>query len=459
MNTDGHIRGLWTAQEVASATGGQIRSDWVVSGISIDSRTISEGDLFIALTAARDGHEFVASALERGAAAAMVSHIPEGMQDDLRLVLVDDVQTGLEALGRSGRARMAGRVLAITGSVGKTSAKEMARFALSGQGNVHIAEASYNNHWGVPLTLARMPADTDYAVIEIGMNHPGETAPLAMMARPHVALITTIAPAHLEAFPDGLEGIAREKSYIFKGVEAGGTAVIPKGLPQSGLMEGIATDLGLRVVGFGPQTATDNLTGEGQTHALGLTLPGAGQHMAQNALGVMAACVALGINPPEVVQGISRWSPVSGRGAVEVIGDLTVIDDSFNANPASLSAGLAMLASREGEGRRVAILGEMLELGEDAEAFHAAIADDPAMASVDIVHSSGPLMCALMEALPPAKRGLWVASSDAFVERLPELTMAGDIVLIKGSKSSRVSQVVDALRHASQIAGTERKEQ
>ena len=191
---------LWSAQEAAAATGGLITADWRASGVSIDTRTLQSGDLFVALSAARDGHDFVAQALARGAAAAMVSRIPEGVAEDAPLLIVDDVQAGLEALGRAGRARARARVVAVTGSVGKTSTKEMLRDVLAHQGRTHAAEASYNNHWGVPLTLARMPADTEFAVIEIGMNHPGEIAPLARMARSHVALITTVAAAHLEAF-------------------------------------------------------------------------------------------------------------------------------------------------------------------------------------------------------------------------------------------------------------------
>ena len=202
---------LWTSAEAVVATGGRSTCDWVAEGVSIDTRTLQPGDLFVALKAARDGHDFVKQALEAGAAAALVSRIPEGLDESAPLLIVDDVQSGLQALGIAGRARTGARVVAITGSVGKTSTKEMLRDILSVQGRTHASVASYNNHWGVPLTLARMPADTEYAVIEIGMNHPGEIAPLAKMARPHVAMITTVAPAHLEAF-ENIEGIAIEKS-------------------------------------------------------------------------------------------------------------------------------------------------------------------------------------------------------------------------------------------------------
>src|SRR6056297_3955939 len=212
---------LWTATDAARATGGRASTDWEATGVSIDTRTLRPGDLFVALSAARDGHDFVAQALDKGASAALVSHVPPGVDATTApLLIVDDVQSALEAMGLAARARTQARVVAVTGSVGKTSTKEMLRDVLSQQGKTHAAEASYNNHWGVPLTLARMPMDTDFAVIEIGMNHPGEIAPLSCMARPHVALITTVAPAHLEAF-ENIEGIAYEKASIFEGLEPG----------------------------------------------------------------------------------------------------------------------------------------------------------------------------------------------------------------------------------------------
>ncbi len=211
---------LWTAQDAAAATQGRLTADWQATGVSIDTRTLAPGDLFVALTDIRDGHDFVAQALQKGAAAALVSRIPDGLPADAPLLIVDDVLKALERLGAAARARARARVVAVTGSVGKTSTKEMLRTLLSGQGKVHAAEASYNNHWGVPLTLARLPADADFAVVEIGMNHPGEIEPLSRLAAPHVAMVTTVAPAHLEAF-DSIEGIAHEKASIFRGLLPG----------------------------------------------------------------------------------------------------------------------------------------------------------------------------------------------------------------------------------------------
>ena len=241
---------LWTSEEIAKATGGKVTTAWVANGVSIDTRTIQKGDLFVALSAARDGHEFVAQALEQGASAALVSRIPDGMDESAPLIIVEDVLDGLEALGRAARDRTDARIVAVTGSVGKTSTKEMLRAILGDQGKTHASVASYNNHWGVPLTLARMPADTRYGVIEIGMNHPGEIAPLSKMTRPHVTLITTVAAAHLEAF-ENVEGIAVEKASVMDGLEYGGTSVMNNDIETAAILQAKAHDVKRRDVGFG----------------------------------------------------------------------------------------------------------------------------------------------------------------------------------------------------------------
>nr|WP_010393040.1 UDP-N-acetylmuramoyl-tripeptide--D-alanyl-D-alanine ligase [Paracoccus sp. TRP] len=450
---------LWTSQDAAAATGGRATRDFAITGISIDTRTIQPGDLFVALQAARDGHDFVAQALEKGAAAALVSRIPEGVAPDAPLLTVPDVLPALEALGRAGRARMQGKVIAITGSVGKTSTKEMARIALAGQGRIHAAEASYNNHWGVPLTLARMPADTDFAIIEIGMNHPGEIEPLARLARPHVAMITTVAAAHLEAF-GAIEGIAREKGAIFRGLLQPGTAVLPEDLGVTPLLRDYADESGAIVIGFGEHGMARPIkaeTGDGVTRVcarvlgetVDFTLATAGSHFVMNAVGVLAALSAAGADLAEAARHLSDWHPPLGRGAVEDLGGIRLIDDAYNSNPTSLAAGLATLARLTG-GRRVAILGDMLELGPDEIALHRGMADDPSMAAVDLVHTAGPRMRALHEALPETRRGLHAATAAELAERVGELVATGDIVLVKGSKSSKVSTVVDALRRTRQ---------
>lgn len=459
---------LWTSLDAATATGGRATRDFSITGVSIDTRTLRPGDLFVALQAARDGHDFVAQALAQGAAAALVSRVPAGVGDDAPLLIVDDVLAGLEDLGRAGRARMQGKVIAITGSVGKTSTKEMARIALTGQGDVHAAEASYNNHWGVPLTLARMPAKTDFAIIEIGMNHPGEIEPLARLARPHVAMITTIAAAHLEAF-GAIQGIAREKGAIFRGLTQPGNAIIPEDLPVTQILRDCADDAGAIVAGFGAQGMARPVTVQTEDGAtrvsarilgetVDFTLATAGTHFVMNAVGVLAALSVAGADLAAAGTHLAQWTPPAGRGAVEDLDGIRLIDDAFNSNPTSLAAGLATLARLTG-GRRVAILGDMLELGADEIAMHRDMADDPAMQSVHLVHTAGHRMQALHDALPDSRRGIHAPTAAALSERLAELVAPGDIVLVKGSKGSKVSTVVDALRRTRQSTSPgERKE-
>ncbi len=469
---------LWTSDEAVAATGGRALAPFTVNGVSIDTRTIAPGDLFVALKAARDGHDFVKQALEKGAGAALVSRIPEGVAEDAPLLLVDDVQAALEDLGKAGRARFEGRLVAVTGSVGKTSTKEMLRTVLGAMGTVHAAEKSYNNHWGVPLTLARMPKDADFAVIEIGMNHPGEISPLARFARPHVAMITIVAPAHLEAF-ESLEGIAREKAAIFDGLEPGGTAVLNGDLVVSPILRAAAEAKAAQVLVFGEKaenayrvtdvTLHDSVTvahGEvgGQSVLYKVMVPG--RHFALNAMGVLAVTDALDLDRAEAVMALAQWHPGAGRGLRETVVfdiarpelSLELIDDAYNANPASLGAALEVLAAaqpvngvgRVGRGRRIAILGDMKELGQGEAALHAAIADLPAMANIARVHCIGPLMRHLWEALPDDKRGRWEPDSAAMVEGLAHKLDAGDVVLVKGSLSMGLARVVDAIRKMGQ---------
>ena len=464
---------LWTAQAAAKATGGTATTDWTINGISIDTRTIEPGDLFVALTAARDGHDFVAQALAAGAAAALVSRVPEGVAPDAPLLIVDDVLAGLEALGRAGRARTAARVVAITGSVGKTSTKEMLRDVLGGQGRTHASVASYNNHWGVPLTLARMPEDTEFAVIEIGMNHPGEIAPLAKMARPHVALITTVAPAHLEAF-EGIDGIAEEKVAILDGLEPGGVAVFNADIDTAHVLRGKASTMGVPCIWFG-ETAQDyvletvKLAGNTtvvQAAAQGVPLlfkvQSAGLHFAMNGLGALASAQALGADLALAAQDIARWTPFTGRGARELIAldpidnrlTLELIDDAYNANPTSLRASLDVLAAAEvthdigrvSKGRRIAYLGDMKELGADEIAMHEAVATLACVAEIDVIHCVGPLMQHLFNVLPAEKQGRWTETSTEMATHVHHDLDAGDVVLAKGSLSMGLARVVDGVR-------------
>lgn len=464
---------LWTSEDAAAATGGETTVEWTAKGVSIDTRSLQPGDLFVALQAARDGHDFVAQALEKGAAAALVSHVPGGVAPDAPLLIVPDVLVALEALGIAARARTDARVVAITGSVGKTSTKEMLRAMLGDQGRTHASVASYNNHWGVPLTLARMPADTEYAVIEIGMNHPGEIAPLAKMARPHVAMITTVAAAHLEAF-DNIAGIAVEKASILEGLEYGGTAILNNDCSTAAILQAKAHDMKRRDIGFGEHgfdfklnsvdLGRDVTVVQATAHDAPLLFKvgAVGKHYAMNGLGALAAVEALGGDLALAAQSLGRWSPYEGRGAREVICldavdthlTLELIDDSYNANPTSLAAALEVLAAAEvthdigrvSKGRRIAFVGDMKELGPEGAQMHADIATLEAVKSVDVIHCIGPLMQHLHAALPAQKQGLWAETSSEMESEVARRLDSGDVVLVKGSLSMKLSVIVDAIR-------------
>lgn len=463
---------LWTSADLVAATGGRTPGDWSVTGVSIDSRTVAPGDLFVALTDARDGHDFVADALAKGAAAALVSRLPDGV-DPAHLLIVDDVLAALTRIAAAARARMTGTVIAVTGSVGKTTVKEMLRTVLSPQGRTHAAEASYNNHWGVPLTLARMPADTEFAVIEIGMNAPGEIAPLSRLAAPDLAMVTTVAAAHLEAF-GALEGIAHEKASIFDGLKPGGLALANADIDTAPILFDKARAMGARLIRFGEaggveaqltdlrlaQDATVVKARIGGSDRL-FKIGAPGRHLAVNALIAMTVVDALGLDLAQAGMALAGWEPVGGRGTRHRIAidpgsaaAIDLIDDAFNANPASVAAALDVLAASvpEGQGRRIAVLGDMLELGPDAPTLHAALADHPAMDSIDLVHTVGPLMEHLHAALPGPRRGQHRETATEMVTALPRSLRPGDVVLVKGSKGIKVSLVVDALRKLGQGA-------
>lgn len=463
---------LWTAEAAAEATGGKVQGSWEATGVAIDTRELKPGDLFIALQGdARDGHEFVGNALAKGAAAAMVTHVPEGVAGDAPLLLVDDTMDALMALGRAARARTDARVIAVTGSVGKTSTKEMLRAMLGAEGRTHAAIRSFNNHWGVPLTLARMPEATEFAIIEIGMNHAGEITPLTRLARPHVALITNVEPVHIEHF-GSLDAIADAKAEIFLGLEEGGTAVLNAGNTQFDRLAHAAAPH--RVIAFGEGapdfTAESIQVAErctivraligGQQSVFKIGAPGT--HFAANALGALAAVEAVGGDLCRAALALANWRPPSGRGSREVVtlgpagidGSLTLLDESYNANPASMRAALSVLggsAVTEGQGRisagrRIAILGDMLELGEKESHYHAGLADLPEMEGIDRVHCCGPRMKALHEALPRHLRGCWWPDSEALASGIGKKVDAGDVIMVKGSAGARMARVVEAIR-------------
>lgn len=470
---------LWSAEEAQAATGGTGPGGWQVTGVSIDTRSLQPGDLFVALKDVRDGHDFVAQALEKGAGAALVTHLPEGVSDDAPLLVVPDVLKALEGLARAARSRTQAKVIGVTGSVGKTSTKEMLRAALSGQGVIHAAEKSFNNHWGVPLTLARMPRDTDFAVIEIGMNHPGEIAPLARLAGLDVAVVTIVAPAHLEAF-ESLEGIAREKASIFEGLGADGVAIFNGDQDHSPLMRDAAPG---KVVSFGAQPGSDWQLQEANAYSdctvclvqpptsdgIHFKLAAPGLHFAMNAVAALAAVDAAGADVGRAVVALGDWHPPQGRGQrhfvsldlVEPSVGIDLFDDAYNANPASVGAALDVLSLAtppSKAGRRIAVLGDMRELGRTERALHAALARHPAMAQIDQVHCVGPLMEALHAALPEGKAGLLAHSSAELAAHPAKLVQAGDAVLVKGSLSMKMALIVDAIRDMGHSTADQDKE-
>jgi len=448
---------LWTAAELRRATGGTLASEVAVSGVSIDSRSVAPGDLFVALRDMRDGHHFAADALARGAVCAMADRDPPGVPTDAPLLRVADTLRGLAALGAAGRARFEGRTVAITGSVGKTGTKEMLRLLLGALGETHAAVASYNNHWGVPLTLARCPRGAAYAVVEIGMNHPGEIAPLSRLARPHVAVVTTVGAAHIGHL-GGMDAIAAEKAAIAEGLEPGGAAVLPADSPHLDVL--LRATRGARVLFFGEggdaRVTALSSDAEGSTvsadiagRAVEFRLGAPGAHLVRNALCALAAVAALGADPAAVAHRLRDVQPMQGRGAQERVptpdgGAATVIDESFNGQPPSMRAAIALLRLVPAK-RRVAVLGQMGELGNFAAAEHRALAA-PVREAADLVFACGPEMRRLVEALPSE---LVAAYGETSAELAPLVAAAirdGDAVLIKGSKAMLMGRVLSALR-------------
>ena len=454
---------LWTSTDAAQATGGQVTVAWAATGISIDTRSIQKGDLFIALKDQRDGHDFVADALAKGAAAAMVDRVPEGVAKDAPLLIVKDVQTALEDLGRAGRARTGAKVIGVTGSVGKTSTKEMLRTVFAPDYKTHAAEKSFNNHWGVPLTLALMPEDTEMAVIEIGMNHPGEIAPLARMADLDVAMITTVAAVHAEAF-DGVDGIAHEKAAIFDGLRKDGVAIYNHDFETFEIVDkaaklfhqvtfgaDVAADFKLRETHS--KGATTSVLADAQGQEIMFKFQAAGTHFAYNALGVLAVTEAVGMELSQAMMNLANWTAPAGRGARSLLSfkgqSIELIDESYNANPTSVGAALDVLADSVLEnprGRRIAMLGDMLELGEGEADLHAALADHAALAEITMVHTVGARMKHLDAALPYEKRGNWYSSSQELIAELDQLIRAGDVIMIKGSLGAKMGPIVEALK-------------
>ncbi len=458
---------LWTAASAAAATGGRTNGAWSASGLSIDSRNIADGDLFIAIQGPNfDGHAFAAAALAAGAVAALVSRVPDGVSADAPLLLVDgDTLDAMAALGQASRANCGARMVGVTGSVGKTSTKETLRHVLAAQGPTYATEGSLNNHWGVPLSLARLPADSRFGVFELGMNHAGELGPLSRQVRPHVALITNVEAVHLEFF-DSVEAIADAKAEIFDGMSADGIAVLNRDNGQFDRLAAAARAQGLkRIWSFGAAEGTDArlldlelgatssaVTALIQGERLAFTIAMPGKHWVVNSLGVLLAVKALGADPAEAARALSTLRPVKGRGVRKTItranGDVfTLVDESYNASPAAMAATLGVLGKLDvpAGGRRVAVLGDMRELGATADALHAGLAEPLLAARVDVVYACGPHMRVLFDRLPADRRGAWTETSRDLAPIVTDAVGNGDVVMVKGSLGSRTGLIVEAL--------------
>jgi UDP-N-acetylmuramoyl-tripeptide--D-alanyl-D-alanine ligase len=448
----------------ARASGGLARE---AHGVSIDTRTLQPGDLFVAIKGeTRDGHDFVRAAFEKGAAAAVIdeAHAAE-LSGAGPLFVVRNVQQSLESLGQRARERTAAFIVAITGSVGKTSTKDMTRLMLSRFGDTHASTASYNNHWGVPLTLARMPAESNFGVFELGMNHAGEIAALVAQVRPHVAVVTRIAPVHLEYF-GSIGNIADAKAEIFSALD-GGVAIINRDDGFYERLAAAAAPSASHVFGFGETEGADARllsyapAGEGALveaeileRRLRFRIGAPGKHLAVNALAALLVGAVFDVDLEEAASAFADFTPPSGRGQREKIstpdGELTLIDESYNANPTSMRAALELLggAPTGAGGRRIAVLGDMLELGPQAGELHAALAQDLIDARVDLLFTSGPLMSRLSYAAPDEMRGAHRATPLELEEAVLSAVRPGDVVMVKGSNGSRMSRIVSALKTA-----------
>jgi UDP-N-acetylmuramoyl-tripeptide--D-alanyl-D-alanine ligase len=467
---------LWSVDAMAAAMRAERAGalPQSVGGLSIDSRTVKPGEAFFAIAGeARDGHDFVEAALKAGAALAVVSaEKRNAFAADAPLLAVADVLEGLRDLAAASRARTKACVIGVTGSVGKTSTKEALRVALSRDGLTHASVASYNNHWGVPLSLARCPQDARYAGFDMGMNHAGAIAPLSRLVRPHVAIITTVGAVHLEYFRS-LDAIADAKAEILEGLEPGGAIVLNRDIPQFARLSAHAKAAGARVVAFGedesadarlidcalqPASATVHATilGTEVTYKLGAP----GRHMVLNSLAVLAAVSLTGADLALAALALAGLAPASGRGTRIALhfpnGTALLIDESYNANPASMRAALDLLglAPTGPRGRRVAVLGDMLELGAKSAELHRALVDPILANKVDLVFCAGPAMEELWRALPSNRRGGYAENAKALEPQVLSAIVAGDAVMVKGSNGSKMTPIVRALERQFAPSGT-----
>jgi UDP-N-acetylmuramoyl-tripeptide--D-alanyl-D-alanine ligase len=459
--------GLWTAQELARATGGRLQGKVQdrVTGISIDTRTLAPGEAFFAIKGDRlDGHDFVETALAKGASLAVVDEASAQKFPYCALLIVGDTLQAMRDAASAARARSFAKIIAVTGSAGKTGTKEALRLALSPSGETHASSASFNNHWGVPLSLCRLSQGAKFGVFEIGMNHAGEITPLVKLVRPHVAIITTIEPVHLEYF-SGIEAIANAKAEIFLGLEPGGAAILNRDNSQFARLEAAARAAGVaNIIGFGTDekaqarlleiglqedssTVHADILGEKLMFKLGAP----GKHLAMNALAVLAAAKLTGADLAKAAIALGNLVPPAGRGLRIPLrlpgGEGILIDESYNANPASMAAAIDVLSRAPvgKAGRRIAVLGDMLELGGEAARRHAGLAQSLDAGKIDLVYCSGPLMHSLWEALPSGRRGGYADNAAALEPQVVAALQGGDAVMIKGSNASGMGRIVKSL--------------
>jgi len=459
---------LWTAKEILAAIEYDrvtTESSWSASGVSIDTRTLEEGDVFFALSGPNhDAHEFVAAAFQKGAVAAIVTRDPGNCPQGAPLIIVGDVTAALQQLGKAARDRLKGKIIAVTGSVGKTGTKEMLRIACESLGRTEASAGNLNNHWGLPLSLCRMPPDTAYTIVELGMNHPGEIRVLTGIARPHVAIVTAIEPAHTEYFTS-VDEIAAAKAEIFEGVEPDGTAIINQDSPYFDFLSSAARKCGISsVVGFGRRGEADvqlrdvNLNANDsdveavvQGAAVRYRIGAPGLHVVTNSLSVLAAINAIGGDVARAARKLDKFKPLKGRGQHVSVqseaGSFLVIDESYNASPASMKAAMAVAGKNRPDhaGRRIAVLGDMLELGAGTKDAHRDLLSSLRDNRFDTVFTSGQHMQSLWEVLPAEMRGGHSVSPHKLAMLLTSAVQDGDVILVKGSLGSRVGVIVEAL--------------
>ncbi len=459
---------LWTSGDIAKITGGTATGNFEAMGVSIDTRTLKTGDIYIALKGeSLDGHDYVESAFKAGATAALVKKDFQAKDPSWTLVHVDDTLKALEDLGKAARARATGKIIGVTGSAGKTGTKEMLLIALSALGKSYASKKSFNNHWGVPLSLSNLPPDADYGIFEMGMNHAGELEKLTAQVRPHIAIVTTVEAAHIENFKN-VDAIADAKAEIFTGMDKNGIAILNNDNPHHARLKNAAEAVGIsRILSFGEEEKTDahlvdctlhadsskvtaDISGERVKYKLNVP----GKHIVINSLAALLAVRAAGGDLQTAVEAIKNSEPVEGRGNRLTVTmedgqpPVIIIDESYNANPASMRASFSVfeMVAPKGAGRRIAVLGDMLELGRDGPRLHAELANPLLKAKTDLLFCCGPQMDALYQTLPEHWRGGHAPDSKALAELVTQAVQPGDVILVKGSAGSKMAYIVEALQ-------------